>query len=151
MRFRVILAGCLLAALPTRAGDWPEWRGAGRAGVWNETGVLERFPEEGLTFRWRTPINSGYAGPSVAGGRVFVSDFRPAEGTKGTERILALDQQTGKVLWTREWRADYAGIDHASGPRATPAACHACAPAAARRFGRETSKASWEPSCLPGA
>ncbi len=120
MRFRAILAACILAALPVRAGDWPEWRGAGRAGVWNETGLLERFPAEGLTFRWRTPIHPGYAGPSVAGGRVFVADFRAAEGTQGTERILALDQQTGKVLWTREWRADYAGIDHASGPRATP-------------------------------
>ena len=120
MRFRAILAACILAALPSQADDWPEWRGAGRGGVWNETGLLESFPEEGLKFLWRTPIHSGYAGPSVAKGRVFVADFRRAEATKGTERILALNQQTGKVLWTREWPADYAGIEYATGPRATP-------------------------------
>ena len=120
MRFSAILASCILAATPVQADDWPEWRGAGRAGVWNETGLLERFPKKGLAFRWRTPISSGYAGPSVAEGRVFVVDFRRAEGTKGTERILALNQQSGKVLWTREWPVDYAGIEYATGPRATP-------------------------------
>ena len=49
------------------ADDWPEWRGKGRQGVWNETGVIERFPEKGLTYTWRVPIHGGYAGPAVAG------------------------------------------------------------------------------------
>ncbi len=102
------------------ADDWPEWRGAGRGGVWNETGVLERFPEKGLAVRWRTPLGSGYAGPSVADGRVFVTDFRSDGGTKGHENLVALDQSTGRRLWSRSWAVDYALIDYASGPRATP-------------------------------
>jgi outer membrane protein assembly factor BamB len=104
------------------AEDWPEWRGRGRFGVWTETGIVETFPEQGLDYTWRTPIRAGYAGPSVADGRVFVTDFRSTEGMKGVERALALDEQTGKILWTREWAADYAGLQptYAIGPRASP-------------------------------
>ncbi len=111
----------LVASSPhLTADDWPEWRGAGRRGVWEENGILERFPPEGLTVKWRTPIGAGYSGPAVANGRVFVTDFRPTEATRGTERVLALDEATGRVLWTHEWPVDYRGLQYASGPRATP-------------------------------
>src|SRR4051794_10104306 len=43
----------LVLVLPLLADDWPEWRGKGRTGVWNETGILDEFPKEGLTFKWR--------------------------------------------------------------------------------------------------
>ncbi len=104
------------------AEDWPEWRGRGRLGVWTETGIVETFPEPGLDYTWRTAIRAGYAGPSVADGRVFVTDFQATEGMKGIERALALDEQTGEILWTHEWPADYAGLQprYAIGPRATP-------------------------------
>lgn len=115
--------GYLLALLlvkPALAEDWPEWRGRGRLGVWTEAGILERFPAAGLTPRWHTPLNAGFAGPAVAAGRVFVTDFKTSIGLKGTERALALDEESGKILWTREWPADYKGIGYAYGPRATP-------------------------------
>ena len=103
-----------------RADDWPEFRGLGRLGVWRETGILEIFPEEGLAVRWRTPIKHGFAGPAVADGRVFVTDFERTAGLVGTERILCLDELTGEILWTLEWEANYAGISWDEGPRATP-------------------------------
>jgi outer membrane protein assembly factor BamB len=104
------------------ADDWPEFRGKGRLGVWNETGLVDKFPEGGLPVGWRTPIERGYSGPSVAGGRVFLTDFRPTTGNKGIERAIALDENTGKILWTKEWEANYAGLElvYAIGPRATP-------------------------------
>ena len=122
------------------ADDWPEWRGAGRRGEYKESGVLDKFPAGGLKVRWRVPIHAGYTGPAVAGGRVFVTDFRmmaPGEGPAptaemyndrratglvGVERAIALDQATGKVIWSRDWDADYTGImqSYAIGPRATP-------------------------------
>ena len=112
------------AVLPAAAEDWPEWRGAGRLGVWTETGILEEFPAGGLTATWRVPIGGGYAGPSVADGRVFVTDGRRADprSTAAVERLLALDETTGEVLWTREWDTNYAGLQliYATGPRATP-------------------------------
>jgi outer membrane protein assembly factor BamB len=117
--------GCLLLALcifgSALAEDWPEWRGKGRTGIWTETGILEKFPEKGLTIVWRNPLRGGFAGPAVAAGRVYVTDFVASPvGMKGKERTLCLDEGSGKIIWTREWDADYKGISYAIGPRATP-------------------------------
>ena len=112
----ILVAGAGIAA----AEDWPEFRGAGRRGVWLESGIVETFPEEGLKVLWRTPVKRGYAGPAVADGRVFVTDYEPTDGMRGTERALALDEATGEVLWVQEWDADYAGIQWEIGPGATP-------------------------------
>jgi outer membrane protein assembly factor BamB len=118
------LIGFLVVTISLRgtlsAEDWPEWRGRGRGGVWNESGILERFPEKGLTAAWRTPVRAGYAGPAVADGRVFVTDFVKSAGMKGRERVLCLEERSGKVLWTREWNADYGSMSYPNGPRATP-------------------------------
>ena len=51
---------------------------------------------------------------------IFVADFTPSQGLRGTERALALDEQTGKILWTQEWPANYRGMSWPLGPRATP-------------------------------
>ena len=109
-----------IGAAGLSADDWPEFRGQGRLGVWNETGILETFPEDGLPVRWRTPIHHGFSGPAVADGRVFVTDFERTRGLVGTERILRLDEATGEILWTHSWEANYAGILWDEGPRATP-------------------------------
>jgi len=123
-RFNTFLLAFLVAAtsIHLRAQDWPEWRGKGRLGVWNETGIVEKFPPGGPPVSWRTPVNSGYAGPAVANGRVFVTDSRRIKANQAIERAIALDENTGKVLWTKEWQADYSGMQlvYAIGPRATP-------------------------------
>jgi len=115
----------LAVCAPAAGDDWPQWRGPDRTGVWMEDGILERFPEDGLKVVWRTPIGGGYSGPSVADGRVFVTDWQPLEGSRireGTERALALDEETGEILWTHEWVVGYAPLQasYAIGPRATP-------------------------------
>src|SRR5262249_62090254 len=99
-----------VAGAGLRAEDWPEVAGKGRLGVWNETGILEKFPEGGLKVLWRTPIKAGYAGPAVADGRVFVSDFNRTDGMRGVERAIALDEKTGRILWTPEWPVGNRGI-----------------------------------------
>ena len=129
-RFPVLLIAGLALPItgglvpPAHADDWPEWRGAGRRGVLAETGLVETFPEGGLPVAWRTPIHGGYAGPAVADGRVFVTDARRLDprSTAVVERAVALDEETGEVLWTHEWETDYAGLQlvYAIGPRATP-------------------------------
>lgn len=105
--------------------DWPEWRGRGRLGVWGEEGILERFPSGGLQVKWRTAIGSGYAGPAVAEGRVFVLDYRkdPQNRTlEGVERLLCLEETSGRILWTHEWQTSYRRLmaTYPIGPRATP-------------------------------
>lgn len=107
---------------PAIAEDWPEWRGQGRRGVWLEKDILETFPIAGLSIKWRTAIRAGYAGPAVAGGRVFITDFSPFQNLKGNERVLCLDEKTGRIIWAAEWTTDYTGLmgTYAIGPRATP-------------------------------
>ena len=119
-RALITLVVCLLASVHASADDWPEFRGERRAGVWNESGILEKFPTDGLKILWRAPINSGYSSPTVSDGRVFITDFNATNGYSGTERALALDEKTGRLLWTVEWEANYGGIMWANGPRATP-------------------------------
>ena len=121
----VVLAGGVLLTAPTLlANDWPEWRGTGRHGVWTETGIVEDLPAE-LNVKWRVPINSGFSGPAVVDGRVFITDWTedPASRTlDGTERAIALDEESGEILWTRELPTSYRMlmISYAIGPRATP-------------------------------
>jgi outer membrane protein assembly factor BamB len=115
----------LLLTGSVRTEDWPEYRGKGRLGIWNETGIVDAFPEGGLKFTWRVPIRSGFAGPAVADGRVFVLDYQETPGSRtmdGTERLVCLDEETGKVLWTYEWRVTYRMLmaTYAIGPQATP-------------------------------
>jgi outer membrane protein assembly factor BamB len=112
----------VLMAFEPSPDDWPEWRGSGRLGVWNETGILDTFPAGGLPVRWRTPVHSGYSGPSVSDGRVFLTDSRRIRGNRAAERAVAIDEATGVILWTHEWDADYTGLQliYAIGPRATP-------------------------------
>ena len=114
-----------LLAMPAEAQDWPQWRGPGRLGVWTETGVIDRFPDDGLKVAWRVPLRPGFAGPVISGGRVFVLDYQEDPGSRtmdGAERMLALDEETGDILWTREWPATYRNLmrTFATGPRATP-------------------------------
>ena len=126
-RFLLLSAGLFLvwSTSHLRAEDWPQWRGVGRAAVWNESGVVERFSDEGLTVKWRAPVKGGFAGPAVAGGRVFVLDYQETSGSRtmnGHERVVALDEETGSLLWQQEWPATYRNLlfKFANGPRAVP-------------------------------
>jgi outer membrane protein assembly factor BamB len=105
--------GCALAL----ADDWPQWRGPNRDGVWNETGTLEKFADKQLKLRWRQPIASGYSGPTVAAGRVYVMD-REVE-PKQTERVHCFDSLTGKPEWTHSYDCAYRGVGYTAGPRAS--------------------------------
>lgn len=120
----------LLAAAVCQAEDWPQWMGPQRDGEWSETGILESFPKDGLKILWRKPINGGFSGPAVVGGRVFVTDYvrnsgdaKPAPTTRnelqGSERVLCLDAATGEEIWKHEYDCAYA-ISYPAGPRCTP-------------------------------
>ncbi len=112
----------LSVAPAAHAEDWPEYRGKGRRGVWTETGIVEALPADGLKVRWRTPINAGWSSPVVSGGRVFLTDFTRAENsTDVVERAVCLDEETGRILWTHTWEADYRTVGATwEGPRVTP-------------------------------
>ncbi len=111
-----------IAAPAAYADDWPEYRGKGRRGVWTETGIVETLPADGLQVRWRTPVDAGWSSPVVSDGRVFLTDFTRADfSTDVVERAICLDEETGRILWTRSWDADYRIVGATwEGPRVTP-------------------------------
>jgi outer membrane protein assembly factor BamB len=92
---------------------------------------MDQFPAQGLKARWRMPLAEGYAGPAVAAGRVYVTDFVPAKNGRGSpnpfdrgkiagkERVLCLDEATGAEVWLHEYPCDYQ-VSYAAGPRTTP-------------------------------
>ncbi|MEI6257501.1 MAG: PQQ-binding-like beta-propeller repeat protein [Planctomycetota bacterium] len=122
----IALVGTSVAAM---ADDWPQWMGPRRDNVWREDGLLDAFSAAGPKVLWRTPIAGGYAGPAVAAGRVFVTDYATDADVKianferkistGLERVLCLDEATGKLLWKHEYPVTYT-IAYPAGPRCTP-------------------------------
>lgn len=128
--FRLIVGlGVLLASGVLHADDWPQWMGPQRDNIWRETGIVKSFPEDGLTVKWRVPVAGGYSSPTVAEGRVYVTDFVKNEEASGdnfdrdkltgTERVHCFDQRTGKTLWTHDYPVTYT-ISYPAGPRCAP-------------------------------
>lgn len=134
MRFNLrnfLLPALLLVSAGLYADDWPQWMGPTRDDVWHEQGILDKFPAGGPKILWRVPIAGGYAGPAVAGGKVYVTDYVKADGEaqndpggranlKGKERVLCLNAASGAPIWKHEYDCPY-NISYASGPRTTPA------------------------------
>lgn len=130
-RFWIAIASLITFACVGSAGDWPQWMGPNRDDRWDEPGTLDKFPEGGPKVLWRKPVHGGYAGPAVAGGKVYLFDYNRADAKKlvnnpvlrskfnGEERILCLDAKTGELLWEYKYPCNY-DISYASGPRCTP-------------------------------
>ncbi|MDZ7616685.1 MAG: PQQ-binding-like beta-propeller repeat protein [Patescibacteria group bacterium] len=99
------------------AGEWPQWRGPRRDGVWAETGLIDRFESTQVPIKWRVPISSGYTGPTVAAGRVYVTDrvVEPEE----IERVHCFDAETGAGIWSHAYACRYDEVGYKAGPRAS--------------------------------
>ncbi len=78
-------------------GDWPEARGPHGDGRSDEKGLIDTWTLNGQNFLWRVPYG-GRSAPVVMGDRVYVQN--PAGlGDEMQERVMALDADTGKVIW----------------------------------------------------
>jgi outer membrane protein assembly factor BamB len=119
----------LAVVVPASADDWPQWMGPGRDNVWREAGIVERFPAGGPKILWTAPVAGGYSGPAVAAGRLVVTDYVTADDVKvanferkqfsGVERVLCLDEATGREIWKHEYPVKYT-MSYPAGPRCTP-------------------------------
>ena len=123
---------------PLTVNDWPQYLGPQRDTIWREEGVALEFSKHQPKLLWSAPLGSGYSGPAVANGRVYVMDrqakpYKPKDlkpGTNvnfvratipGTERIVCLDEESGKLLWSDIYEANYTSVfPYAIGPRTTP-------------------------------
>ncbi|MGE3512860.1 MAG: PQQ-binding-like beta-propeller repeat protein, partial [Vicinamibacterales bacterium] len=78
-------------------GDWPEMRGPTRDGKSRETGLIDKWAVNGENFLWRAPYG-GRSAPIVMGNRLYVQN-PSGRGAQLQERVMALDTETGKVIW----------------------------------------------------
>jgi outer membrane protein assembly factor BamB len=109
----ILLGGGRLAS----AGDWPQFLGPTRNGVYADKDISPTFPATGPAVIWKQEIGHGFAGPVVSGGKL-VMFHRIDE----KEVVECFDAKTGKSIWKMDYPTDYSddfGFD--DGPRATPA------------------------------
>ena len=75
--------------------DWPQFRGPHRNDVSAEKGLLTEWPKEGPPVVWKTPgLGGGFSSVAIAGGKIFTL------GNKDKTFVRAVDQATGKLLWS---------------------------------------------------
>lgn len=101
-----LLLALPLAATPARAGDWANWRGPEQNGVSRERDLPDRWSPDmdapNNNVIWRAPYGSRSA-PLVMAGRVYLIDDADQGGINEHERIVCLDEVTGKLLWERRF------------------------------------------------
>jgi outer membrane protein assembly factor BamB len=87
--------GSALGQVPSKDGDWPQWRGPNRDGISVEKGLLKQWPEKGPELVWQVDtVGIGYSSLAIKDGKIYTQGD-----LDGVEHVLALDAQTGKSLW----------------------------------------------------
>ena len=112
----IFVLGFFLSGL--RAGDWPQFLGPTRDGVYAGKDLARQWPASGPRVLWKREAGQGFANPIVAGGTVIL--FHRVD---GRDVVDALGADDGRELWTLSYPTDYRddfGFDE--GPRASPAA-----------------------------
>jgi outer membrane protein assembly factor BamB len=90
-----------------------EWRGPGRTGIYNETGLMKQWPEGGPQLLWEASgMGDGYSSATVTDDAVYIT------GRKETNDVLIALGQDG----TKKWETVYgkAWMDNHTGSRSTP-------------------------------
>jgi len=101
------------------SSDWPQWRGPDRDGTWKESGIVSTFDSPNLKPTWSTPVGSGYSGPTVSDGRVYLTSR--LEEPEQVEQVHCVDEKTGKEIWKYVYACKYQDIGYSLGPRAAVA------------------------------
>src|SRR5664279_3039010 len=91
----LVLSGVFLF-FSSASQEWPDWRGSNREGIWKDTGIVTKFKNNTIPLKWSIPCGSGYSGPTVSGGKVYLTDriIKPEE----SERVLCVDASDGKII-----------------------------------------------------
>ena len=113
-----IFAGASLTV--TSAADWPEWRGPSRDGRSPETNLPVSWSPQGENLAWRIPIGSRSA-PVAFGNRLYINSPTPADPANTQERLMALDAETGKVVWERRFSLFLSDVPQHRASWASPA------------------------------
>lgn len=95
-----------------------QWRGTDRLGIYEETELLNKWPDEGPELLWvYKGIGRGYATPSVTENRIFVNGE-----IDSTSYVFAFDLD-GNLIWKTTNGKEFVGSGYSStypGSRSTP-------------------------------
>jgi len=112
LKIIALLVALLLSPLTTIASDeWSQFRGPNGTGVSETKGLPTEFgPTKNVV--WKTELPSGHSSPVLTHDRIFVTAH-----DKEKLYVIALDRQTGKLLWQREVpRAHTGRLQNVNGP-----------------------------------
>lgn len=97
------------------ANYWTDYRGPGRAGIYDQSPIRTDWPSDGLPELWREQIGGGYASMVVADGLLFTIEQR-----RDREVVAAYGIEDGRQEWEHSWRSRFSESMGGDGPRATP-------------------------------
>jgi outer membrane protein assembly factor BamB len=112
LKIIALLVALLLSPLTTIASDeWSQFRGPNGTGVSETKGLPTEFgPTKNVV--WKTELPSGHSSPVLTRDRIFVTAH-----DKEKLYVIALDRQTGKIIWQREVpRAHTGRLQNVNGP-----------------------------------
>src|SRR5918998_264434 len=116
-RFGVMLVVLVFCAANVMADNWPQFRGVGSQGISTETKLPVKWSAT-TNVRWKTALpGPGHSSPIIWGNRIFLTAFNQS---KNQLLVLALDKETGKILWERNVPAQRIEEYHPTSAPASP-------------------------------
>ena len=113
-------AALAAAAVVLEASDWPEWRGPRRDGTSTETNLPSRWAPAGENVAWSLPFG-GRSTPVVHGDRLYLQTTTPGDISLTQERLVAVDVDSGKVVWERKASVYLSDVPQGRAAWASPA------------------------------
>jgi outer membrane protein assembly factor BamB len=107
---KYLVASFLLSfTIAISAQEKVEWRGPNRDGVYNESGVLRKWPQSGPRLLWHFEgLGEGHTSATVTGKAVYITGMVNGMGT-----VYSFDPN-GKLLWKKiygkEWDESHNGV-----------------------------------------
>ncbi|HEY9170822.1 MAG TPA: PQQ-binding-like beta-propeller repeat protein [Verrucomicrobiae bacterium] len=111
----LLLCAAALLHLPSRAADWPHWRGPEFNGISRETGWSAQWPAAGPKVLWKAQVGTGFSSFAVAKGRVYTMG-----NTAETDMVTCFKADTGDVIWKHSYPQPLEPKNYEGGPNATP-------------------------------
>jgi outer membrane protein assembly factor BamB len=104
-----------IAKLELRHGDWPNFRGPSRDGIYAGPAVQTDWSQNPPRQVWRRPIGPAWSSMLVVGGYVFTQEQHGDD-----EAVVCLDAASGEEVWSHLEKVRFYDSQAGPGPRATP-------------------------------
>ncbi|NQV35138.1 MAG: PQQ-binding-like beta-propeller repeat protein, partial [Phycisphaeraceae bacterium] len=103
MFLRLLTLTLLLTLSTAASADWLHWRGPEQVGTSPETGLPSTWSPDGKNLLWDAAVGCRST-PLILNDRVYMIS-RVGKGETRQERVVALDLNTGKLIWEHRFNA----------------------------------------------